>query len=447
MHLLVVGAGYVGLTTAIVFAEQGHRVTVQDIDAARVERLNRGQSPIFEPGVEDALGRLVGSGRLRFTADDRTEADIRFAFVCVPTPLAADGLLDTTIVEGVVRRLRSSLPADGTVVVRSTLPLHGPGRLAAVAAGPGPAVVINPEYMREGHALSDAGSPSRVTVGWLDMAGEPNARAVAELYAPLGAPSMVGDARSIVLVKLAANVYLGTKIAFADELARLCDAIGADVDTVADGIGLDPRIGRAFLDAGPGFGGSCLPEQAAAIATETTRRDVQAPLLESVAASNDRHMAEIVRTVSGALPRGLAGARIAVLGLAFKANTDDVRMSPALAIVRAIRAGGGSAVAYDPVAAENARLADPALETAASAGEALAGSDAAILVTEWREFRDIDWAAAAATMRGDLVYDTRRLLDPAPVTAAGLRYAALGRGVPAAVATAVASPAAAEARR
>jgi UDPglucose 6-dehydrogenase len=380
--------------------------------------------------VDDALRDLTASGHLRFTTDAAADAANQFAFVCVPTPLDRDGLLDTSIVESVVTRLRGSLPADATIAVRSTLPLHGPQRLAevvAASAGAGPAVVVNPEFMREGHALTDAGHPSRVVVGWLDPAGEPSARAVAELYAPLEAPTIVGDARSMVLIKLASNVFLGMKIAFADELARLSDAVGADVATVVDGLGLDPRIGRSFLDAGPGFGGSCLPEQAAAIAVETARRDLRTPLLSSIAESNDLHQVEIVRALGEVLEGGLAGKRVGLLGLAFKANTDDVRTSPALAIARELRRQGAEAVAYDPVAAANARRADPRLETVPSAAAAVDGADAVLLVTEWAEFRSLDWAALAPSMRGDLVYDTRRVLDGAAVTAAGLRYIGLGQ--------------------
>jgi UDPglucose 6-dehydrogenase len=286
---------------------------------------------------------------------------------------------------------------------------------------------VNPEFMREGRALEDARRPSRVVVGWLRLTEADAARRFAALYAPLGAPTIIADAASVVLLKLASNVFLSAKIAFADELARLSDAIGADVGTVVDGLGLDLRIGRAFLDAGPGFGGSCLPEQAAAIAVETARRGIDAPLMGSIARSNTAHQAQIVAAIAGHLAHGLEGARVAVLGLSFKANTDDVRFSPALAIIRGLRGAGADVVAYDPVSSAAAGRVDPELRTATSAAEAVVGADAVVVVTEWSEFEALDWSLLAPTLRGDLVYDTRRILAAADVEAAGLRYVGLGR--------------------
>ena len=433
MELFVVGAGYVGLTTAVGFAQLGHRVTVHDIDAARIESLTAGRVPIFEPGLEDALHREVGRHRLSFTTDRKRGATAEMAVVCVPTPIGRDGLLDTSIVEEVVRDLVGALPTDGTIVVRSTLPLGGPLRLERLSGGTDrPAIVINPEFMAEGRALADFAAPSRVAIGYLTPDDITAANRLADLYAPLKAPLIVADARSVVLIKLASNVFLGLKIAFANELARLCDAVGADVTVVADGVGFDPRIGRAFLNAGPGFGGSCLPEQAAAIAVESALCDVEAPLLSAIATSNTTHQQQLVSTVERLLPRGLREARIAVLGLAFKANTDDVRHSPALTVARGLRARGARVVGYDPVANATARRADPELETASSAAEAIDGSDAIVITTEWQEFGLLDWRALRATMRGDLVYDTRRTVASDAVTAAGLRYVGLGRaGAPA----------------
>jgi UDPglucose 6-dehydrogenase len=428
VDLFVVGAGYVGLTTAVGFADLGHRVTVHDVDVGRVRDLSVGRPPIIEAGLEEALHSGLSAGLLRFTDKAAAPEGTQMAFVCVPTPGGPDELLDTGLVEAVVRRLLTELGPAGVIVVRSTLPLHGPDRLEHIAGEQaGPAIVVNPEFMREGRALADFAAPSRVSIGYLRPSDRAGAERLAELYAPVGAPLVMADARSTVLLKLAANVFLGLKVAFADELARLCDAIGADVSVVADGIGLDPRIGRAFLDSGPGFGGSCLPEQAAAIAVETTSRGMVAPLLGAVAASNRRHQSELVATIGRLLPEGLRGTRIALLGLAFKAGTNDVRFSPALALADELRAHGATVIGYDPVAASAAQRADPALETAPTPGAAAAGADAIVIATEWPEFADLEWPAMAAAMRGDLVYDTRRALRPAAVTAAGLRYRALGQ--------------------
>jgi UDPglucose 6-dehydrogenase len=379
VELLVVGAGYVGLTTAVGFAQLGHRVTVHDIDAGRVSELAAGRPPILEAGLEAALRDGLDANRLAFTTDPSPPAHVRVAFVCVPTPGAPNGLLDTAIVERVVARLVTELPDAVPIVVRSTLPLHGPDRLEAIGADhPASPIVVNPEFMREGRALADFAAPSRVAIGHLRATDQPAARLVAELYAPL------------------------------------------------DGIGLDPRIGRAFLDSGPGFGGSCLPEQAAAMAVEAAQRELDAPLLSAIWPSNERHQVELVATVGALLPNGLPGARVAVLGLAFKANTNDVRHSPALALVRELRAAGASVVGHDPVANAPARLADPELETADDAVAAARSADAVVVATEWPAFATLDWPALRAVMRGDLVYDTRRVLNRQRVESSGLRYRALG---------------------
>lgn len=429
MDLFVVGAGYVGLTTALGFAQLGHRILVHDIDAERVAALSAGRSPIFEPGVEEALRAGLAAGSLRFTAELPTDGSLSTAIVCVPTPTGANGLLDMVHVEAVVASLLGTLAPGATIAVRSTMPLDGPASLQALAAGRPhrPAIVVNPEFMREGRALADFRAPSRVVVGYLEQADRLAAEAFAALYAPLGAPLLVADARSVVAIKLVSNVFLGMKIAFANELARLCDALGADVTTVADGLGLDPRIGRAFLESGPGFGGSCLPEQAAAIVFETAIRGVDAPLLGAVATSNQTHQAAIAADVGRRLPGGLQGARVALLGLAFKANTGDVRFSPALSLARVLRARGASVIGHDPVASENATRVDPELVTAPTAALAIEGADAVLLATEWAEYGNLDWAALAPTMRGDLVYDTRRTLSGRSVRNAGLRYVPLGR--------------------
>jgi UDPglucose 6-dehydrogenase len=429
VDLAVIGAGYVGLTTAVGFGRLGHRVTVIDVDEARVRNLAAGRMPIFEEGLEEGISELSRDGRLSFTTDRHLPTTIDVAFICVPTPINDAGTLDTNVVEAVVRDLFGTLRQDGVIVVRSTLPLDGAERLETIAGNEsGPAIVVNPEFMREGHALADFSDPSRVAIGFVPPSTREHAERVAALYEPLLAPIVVADARSIVLVKLASNVFLGLKIAFADEIARLCDAVGADAGVIADGVGLDPRIGRAFLDAGPGFGGSCLPEQAASIATETARRAVAAPLLSSIAPSNERHQQEIVATIGRLFAGGLRGAQLALLGLAFKAGTDDVRHSPALALARGLRRAGATVVAYDPVANENARRSEPGLELAASVADAVRGADGVVVATEWPEFARLDWAALRPTMRGDIVYDTRRRLDADAVRRAGLRYVALGNG-------------------
>ena len=433
MHVFVVGAGHVGLVTAVGFARLGHHATVADIDERRIEGLKSGRAPIFEPGLEEAIA--AAGDRLAFTTDVTPPADARHTFVAVNTPSGPDGPLAMDHVLAAVGSLLERTGRDHTIVLRSTLPMSGPDALAALRGDrpDAPAIVTNPEFMREGAALRDFEKPGRVIAGWLEERDRDAAEGMLELYTGIEAPTLVADARSVALIKLASNVFLATKVAFANELARLCDAFGADAPLVADGLGMDGRIGRAFLDAGPGFGGSCLPEQSVALARIADAAGVAAPLLDAIATSNDVHQDAIAKRLTALLQtlstggRGLEGARIALLGLAFKANTDDVRVSPALAIAAALRAGGAAVVGTDPRAGESARRADPDLEVVATPGDAAAGADAVLIATEWPEYADLDWSGIAGAMRGDLVYDTRAVVDPAAVRAAGLRLERLGR--------------------
>jgi UDPglucose 6-dehydrogenase len=431
VHLFLLGAGHVGLVTAVGFARLGHRVTVADLDAARIAAANEGRAPIFEPGLTESIAQGLADGSLAFTTELDPPADAAFTFVCVNTPTGPDGPLSTAHVEAAIERLLTRVGPEHTIVVRSTLPLDGPARLTALASGfPDRAsIVTNPEFMREGQALEDFDRPNRVVTGWLEPQDTSAAQAVLELYAPLGAPSLVADARSVALIKLGSNVYLGMKISFANELARVADATGADIGEVIAGIGLDGRIGTAFLQPGPGIGGSCLPEQAVAIALETVSLDVEAPLLSAVHRSNAVHQRQIVNRLERLLggTGSLAGRRIALLGLAFKANTDDVRESPALALAANLRASGAEVLAHDPKAEARARLADPLLDVAATPHDAARDADAVVVATEWVEYAQLDWEKVAAAMRGTLVYDTRGVVDVAAARAAGLWVVRLGR--------------------
>jgi len=431
VHLFVVGAGHVGLVTGAGFVAMGHQVTVADVDAHRIAGLQAGETPIYEPGLDSAIRAGLADGSLVFTTQLDAPRDAAFSIVCVNTPTGPDGPLSTINVEAAVRTLLDATGPGHSIVVRSTLPLQGPDRLLAIAAGrpERAAVVTNPEFMREGQALRDFANPNRVIAGWLEPRDRDAADAVIALYAPLDAPSLVADARSVALIKLLSNVFLGMKIAYANEVARVADAIGADVDTVIAGVGLDERIGSAFMRPGPGFGGSCLPEQAVAIALQTASLDVEAPLLSAIHRANAVHQRQIVVRLEQLLggSRSLAGARVALLGLAFKADTDDVRESPALALAAGLRERGAHVVGYDPRANGRARRADPELETAGTAAQAVADADAVVVATEWREFANLDWAALAAAMRGSIVYDTRAVVDVDAVRAAGLRLERLGR--------------------
>lgn len=443
MHLFLVGAGHVGLVTAVGMARLGHHVTVADIDAARIEGLRAGRSPIFEPGLEEAIGEQ--QDRLAFTTELRPPDNARHAFVAVGTPRGPDGPLALDHVEAAVRSLLDQTGPEHTIVIRSTLPLSGPATLAALRADRSAtaSIVTNPEFMREGSALRDFERPGRIVAGWLEERDRAAADRLLELYAAIDAPTLVADARSVALIKLASNVFLAMKVAYGNELARLCDAFGADAPTVADGLGMDERIGRAFLDSGPGFGGSCLPEQAVALAAIAGGASVPAPLIDAVARSNETHQQAIATRLATLLgpdgadsaggvgdpgrAGGLRGRRIGLFGLAFKANTDDVRQSPALAIAAHLRGAGASVAATDPRAAPNASRSDPELVVVDSPLTAATGADAVLVVTEWSEYRTLDWQGIAAAMRGDLVYDTRGVIDADAVAAAGLRLERLGR--------------------
>ena len=285
--------------------------------------------------------------------------------------------------------------------------------------------------MREGSGLADFLRPDRIVTGWLEPRDRAAAEGILSLYDGIDAPRLVADAASAALIKLASNVFLATKVAFANELARVVEAYGGDVRTVADGIGMDVRIGRGALNAGPGFGGSCLPEQAIALSELAAARSVATPLVDAITTSNGTHQQAIVDRLAQHLaapgsPTSLVGCRVAVLGLAFKARTDDVRESPALALVARLRAAGASVVASDPRAGARALAADPQLSLADDAAAAVDGADAVLVATEWPEYGELDWAALRRRMAGDLVYDTRAIVDPAAVRAAGLRLLRLG---------------------
>jgi UDPglucose 6-dehydrogenase len=431
VNLFLLGAGHVGLVTAVGFVRLGHRLVVADRDESRILALSQGRPPIFEPGLETAINDGLADGSLRFTTELDPPPEAEYTIVCVGTPTGENGPLSTEHVETAVRRLLERVSEDHTIVVRSTLPLDGPRRLAALAGGRSQraSIVTNPEFMREGQALSDFDNPSRVITGWLEPRDRAAAGAVLALYAPLGAPSLVADARSVALIKLGSNVFLGMKISFANELARVADATDADIKTVIEGIGLDPRIGTAFMRPGPGFGGSCLPEQALAIALESVALDVETPLLSSIHRSNQTHQRRLVARLETLLggAGSLRGRRIGLLGLAFKANTDDVRESPALALAAKLRTERASVLAHDPRAEARALLADPELTVAATAEEAIAGADAVVIATEWPEYGDIDWSLAAAAMPGRVIYDTRGIVDVPAAARAGFIVERLGR--------------------
>jgi UDPglucose 6-dehydrogenase len=419
----VIGTGYVGLVTAAGFAELGSDVWCVDIDAAKIERLRAGEVPIYEPGLVELLER--NSARLHFSTDIADALQhARLLFVAVGTPPTYSGDADLSAVHAVVGAVPAS--SDHALVMKSTVPCGTGASLMRVFGEHGKdglGYVSCPEFLKEGSAVEDFLHPDRVVVG--DSGGWAG-DAVVDLYEPLQAPLVRTDIASAEMVKLASNAFLATKISFINEIANVCEETGADVVEVARGMGLDDRIGNKFLQAGIGFGGSCFPKDVDALKQLAGNSGYHFQLLSAVIQVNDLQK----RRVIGKLQRhlgGLAGKRVALLGLAFKPNTDDMREASSLVLSARLHADGATVSAYDPVAEEQARKLVSQISFAPSPLEAVADADAVVLVTEWREFVELDWKQVAGAMRGDLLVDGRNALDPDAVRAAGLVYEGIGR--------------------
>jgi UDPglucose 6-dehydrogenase len=419
----VIGTGYVGLVSAAGFAELGSEVWCVDIDAEKVGGLLRGEVPIYEPGLEEMLAR--NASRMHFSTElgDALE-HARLLFVAVGTPPTYSGDADLSAVHAVVDAIPAS--RDHALVMKSTVPCGTGASLRRVFTEQGKdglAYVSCPEFLKEGSAVADFMHPDRVVVGDTgDWAGD----AVVGLYAPLGAPLVRTDIASAEMVKLASNAFLATKISFINEIANVCEETGADVVEVARGMGLDDRIGSKFLQAGIGFGGSCFPKDVDALKQLAGNSGYHFQLLNAVIEVNDLQKRRVIGKLHKHLG-GLVGKRVALLGLAFKPNTDDMREASSLVLSARLIADGSSVAAYDPVAEEQARKLVTGISFANSAMEAVTGADAVVLVTEWQELVDLDWSEVAARMAGNLMIDGRNALDPEAIRAAGLLYEGIGR--------------------
>jgi UDPglucose 6-dehydrogenase len=420
----VIGTGYVGLVTAAGFAELGSDVWCVDIDEAKVARLRAGEVPIYEPGLEELLAR--NAERLHFsTSLTDAHEQARLLFVAVGTPPTYSGDADLSAVNAVIEAIPAS--NDHALVMKSTVPA-GTGvavkRMFAEQGKDGLAYVSCPEFLKEGSAVKDFMHPDRVVIGDVgDWAGD----AVAELYAPLDAPLVRTDIASAEMVKLASNAFLATKISFINEIANVCEETGADVVEVARGMGLDDRIGPKFLQAGIGFGGSCFPKDVDALKQLAGNSGYHFQLLTAVIEVNELQKRRVIGKLHKHLG-GLVGKRIALFGLAFKPNTDDMREASSLVLSARLNADGADVIAYDPVAEEQARALVSGISFADSPLDAARGADAVVLVTEWPEFLALDWSDVASAMSGNLVVDGRNALDQAVVRAAGLVYEGVGRG-------------------
>src|SRR4051812_29369274 len=421
----VIGVGWVGLVTAACFAELGHRVVARDILPEKVEALSRGEVAIHEPGLEDLLRR--NTERITFTTDmnELLEA-ARLLFVCVDTPPTYSGDADLSRVRAVVQELPEG--SDHVLVMKSTVPA-GTGESIRRDI-PDLAYVSCPEFLKEGTAVEDFLHPDRVVIG-SDPGDEEAAAAVAALYKPLGGEVLRTDVASAEMIKLASNAFLATKISFINEIANVCEEVGADVGQVAKGMGLDERIGTSFLRAGIGYGGSCFPKDVSALKMLAGNTGYHFQLLTAVIEVNELQKRRVVGKLEKHLG-SLIGKRVALLGLAFKPDTDDMREASSLVLAARLQGEGAEVVAYDPVAAERAGEMLTSVEMADSAMAALTGADAAVLVTEWGEFGELDWAAVATAMNRPLIVDGRNFLDPATLAAAGIEYEGIGRQVKAA---------------
>ena len=416
----VIGVGWVGLVTAACFAELGHDVVARDVVPEKIDSLSRGEVTIHEPGLAELIER--NRDRLHFTTEmDDVLQRARLLFVCVDTPPTYSGDADLSRVNAVVRDLGGD--TRHVLVMKSTVPA-GTGEKVRREL-PGMPYVSCPEFLKEGTAVDDFMHPDRVVIGAADE-DEEAALEVAALYEPLGGETVRTDISSAEMVKLASNAYLATRISFINEIANVCEEVGADVGEVARGMGLDERIGPHFLRPGIGFGGSCFPKDVSSLKLLAGNSGYHFQLLNSVIEVNELQKRRVVSKLHRHLG-SLVGRRIALLGLAFKPETDDMREASSLVLSARLRGEGAEVVAFDPVAMDNARDLLPGVEMKDTALEALEGSDAAVLVTEWPEFLEIDWAGAAERMTRPLVIDGRNFLDAEHLRSAGFAYEGIGR--------------------
>ena len=433
MKIAVVGTGYVGLVTGTCFAETGNRVTCVDIDPNKINKLAAGEITIYEPGLEKIFLRNLREGRLQFTTDLREGiADAEIIFLALPTPPGEDGSADLRYVLGVAADLGKLLTDYKVIVDKSTVPVGTAEKVqAAIAAHYAGEfdVVSNPEFLREGVAVEDFMKPDRVVIG---TQSERARKVMNDLYAPFvrqGNPIIFMDEKSAELTKYAANSFLATKISFMNEIAQLCERMGADVDMVRRGIGSDDRIGKRFLFPGIGYGGSCFPKDVQALIRSAEDVQYNFSILQAVEAVNERQKKHLLPKIRNHFKGNLTGVRLALWGLAFKPNTDDIREAPALQLIEALTSEGAIIVAYDPEAMANVKkLVGDQIQYAANPYDALAGADALIIATEWSEFRTPDFDRIGETLQHKVIFDGRNLFDVKQMKALGYHYESIGRG-------------------
>jgi UDPglucose 6-dehydrogenase len=421
VNVAVIGAGYVGLVSAAGLAALGHRVRVGESNQERVVQLQSGQVPIYEQGLDDLIADGRATGCLSFHGSNKESvAGADLIFLCLPTPSDADGRADLSFIDGVIDELALVIPPGARFVVKSTVP---PGSVVSIQKrlanlGSEAGIISHPEFLREGSAVRDFMNPDRIVVGAFSME---DADAVLNLYGELSSKVVRTDPTSAEMIKYASNSYLATRLTFANALANLCEAVGADIVDVLQGVGLDHRIGPHFLKPGPGYGGSCFPKDTQALIAVADDAGYDFRLLRAVIEADEEQRRRVAAKVRVAAGGDLRGRRVAIWGMAFKAGTDDVRESPATRIAQLLKDEGADVVAFDPEATA------PEVRNAASAIEAVDGADVLLIATEWPEFLQVDLAEVGKRMRGHRVVDARNLLDPKAVRSAGLDYWGLGR--------------------
>jgi UDPglucose 6-dehydrogenase len=433
MRIAMVGTGYVGLVSGACLSDFGHEVVCIDSDAAKIEALARAEIPIFEPGLSEIVANNLSAGRLSFTAD--LAAGVRGAqaiFIAVGTPtLPGEARADLSFVFEAARQIAPAIEDYVVVVTKSTVPVGTGDEIERIIRRAAPAarfsVVSNPEFLREGSAIKDFKLPDRIVIGVED---DEAARLMGDIYRPLylnQGPVMFTGRRTAELIKYAANAYLAMKVTFINEMADLCEEVGADVQEVARGIGLDNRIGRKFLNAGPGFGGSCFPKDMLALAESARGAHAPLRLVETVIDINEKRKKAMADKIVRACGGSIAGKTIAVLGLTFKPNTDDMRSAPSLTIVPALQAAGAKVRAFDPKGGKAAHELLPGVTLAEGPYDCAAGADALVIITEWEVFRALDLARVKASMRQPIVVDLRNIYRPQDMAALGFAYQCVGR--------------------
>ncbi len=439
MRITMIGSGYVGLVSGACFADFGHDVICVDTNQEKIDGLKQGRIPIYEPGLEEMVKTNVAAGRLSFSTDlTASVADASAVFICVGTPSRkVDGHADMQYVYAAAKQVAQAARGFLVLITKSTVPVGTGDELTHIIAEHAPkadiAVVSNPEFLREGAAIRDFKHPDRIVVGTDDTRAR---EVMTELYRPLfinSNPVMFTGRRTSELIKYAANAFLATKITFINEIANLCEEAGADVQDVARGIGLDNRIGSKFLHAGPGYGGSCFPKDT--LAFVKTGQDFGAPqrIVETVVAVNDQRKRNMARKVIARMGGNVRGRNIAILGLTFKPNTDDMREAPSLAIIQALQDAGAHIRAFDPVGHEQARPMLPKVDFAHDAYACVQDADAVVLITEWEQFRALDMKRIHAAMKTPLFVDLRNVYRPADMVKLGFAYESIGRKTPEAV--------------